>query len=322
MLVPMEIALISEADVLRHANRSLAKDAIRDALIAVAGEGSELFPVSIGSGAPADSMVAVKSGFLAGLDMVGVKVGTYWPDNGALGLPNHGSTTLLLEPASGLPRALVNAGALNGLRTAAANAVATEALARADATTLLIVGTGHQAEYELRALLDVRPFERVQVWGRSPDKAADFVERASELQVDVSVAADLKAAAHSSAVITTVTTSTAALLQAAWIQPGTHISAMGADKHGKQELAPNLLSLAELFADHPAQSIQIGEFQHAANREVSALGHVLTGQHPGRISGDSITIFDSSGIALQDIAIANRIYEALDAAGELKRVSF
>ena len=318
----MEIALISEADVLRHATRDLAKQAIREALIAVAGEGSELFPVSIGAGAPTESMVAVKSGFLEGLDLVGLKVGTYWPGNAALGLPNHGSTTLLLEPATGLPRALVNAGALNGLRTAAANAVATDALARTDAKTLLIVGTGHQAEYELRALADVRAFERALVWGRSPVKAAEFAGRVSDLPFAVGATEDLESAVRGSDVITTVTTSIAPLFPADCVPPGTHISAMGADKCGKQELDPKLLPLAELFADYPPQSIQIGELQHGANCKITALGKVLTGSQPGRTGDDEITIFDSSGIALQDIAIANRIYKALEAAGELKRISF
>lgn len=97
---------------------------------------------------------------------------------------------------------------------------------------------------------------------------------------------------------------------------------MGADKCGKQELDPKLLPLAELFADYPPQSIQIGELQHGANCKITALGKVLTGSQPGRTGDDEITIFDSSGIALQDIAIANRIYKALEAAGELKRISF
>ena len=318
----MDIALISAADVLRHATRDLAKQAIREALIAVAGEGSVLLPVSIGAGAPTESMVAVKSGFLQGLDLVGLKVGTYWPKNEALCLPNHGSTTLLLEPATGLPRALVNAGALNGLRTAAANALATEVLARVDASNLLIVGTGHQAEYELRALADVRTFERALVWGRSPAKAADFVKRASDLPFPVRATEDLESAVRSSDVITTVTTSCAPLFPADWVQPGTHISAMGADKCGKQELDSRLLSQAQLFADYPAQSIEIGELQHSANSKITALGQVLTDKQTGRASDKAITVFDSSGIALQDIAVANRIYEALEAAGELKRFSF
>ena len=318
----MKIAMISEADVLRHATRTMAFDAVRTALVAAATGESSLFPVSIGAGAPAESMVAIKSGFLAGPDAVGVKVGTYWPDNAKLGVPNHGSTTLLLDPQTGLPRALVNAGALNGLRTAAANAVATEALARADAKTLLIVGPGHQARCEVRALCDVRSFDQVLVWGRSQEKATSFANAMASEGLPCEVAESLESAVRKADVITTATTATAPLFPSDWVQPGTHISAMGADKAGKQELAPELLRRARLFADNPAQSREIGEFQHAGDSAVTAIGDVLRGVAQGRESASEVTVFDSSGIALQDIAIAGAVWDALREAGELAWVDF
>ncbi len=318
----MKIALISEADVVRHASRTMAFDAVRAALIAVAQGESGLFPVSIGAGAPAESMVAIKSGFLAGPDSVGVKVGTYWPDNAKLGVPNHGSTTLLLDSQTGLPKALVNAGALNGLRTAAANAVATDALAREDSKTLLVVGPGHQARCELRALCDVRAFEQVLVWGRSREKAAAFADELSGEDYRCEVAETLEKAVRKADVITTVTTATAPLFPSEWVQPGTHVSAMGADKVGKQELAPELLQRAQLFADNPAQSKEIGELQHAAGCTITAIGDVLRGAAEGRASASAITVFDSSGIALQDIAVAGAVMAALREAGELRWSEF
>jgi len=314
-----KIAIVSESDVLSNVTRKLAYDAIRQAFISLI-EGSSIFPVAIGSGAPRDSMVAIKSGLLGEEGLVGLKIGTYWPDNHASGQPNHGSTTLLLDPETGYPMALINATKLNGYRTAAANAVATDLLANPAARTLLVVGSGHQAEYEVRALLDVRAFERVLVWGRDIDRARAFLSRVNDPRL--SVVPDLQAAVSRADVITTVTTSTTPLIEADWVRPGVHISAMGSDKVGKQELSPGLLERAELYADYPQQSLQIGELQHLGEpgKTVTAIGSALLEPEKHRYAADTLTLFDSSGIALQDISIAAGIYRHLREAGRLRFV--
>lgn len=315
-----KLAVISEADVMRHASRRLASDAVREAFVALHEGRGRLFPVTIGAGAPDQSMVAVKSGFLGGSGIVGIKTGTYWPGNMELGLPNHGTTTLLLDPETGFPLALINARTLNGLRTAAANAVATDALARSDAKVLLVVGAGHQARCELRALSDARTFERILVWARDPAKASAFVAGMTDLPCEV--CENLSSAVSQADVVTTITSATAPLFPAALVRPGTHVSAMGADKAGKQELDPELFGRAALFADHPAQSREIGEFQHCKSLEIASIGAVLTNAVEGRKHDDDVTIFDSSGIALQDIAIAEGIYEILRQANQLTEVAF
>lgn len=332
-----ELTVISASDIAEHATRDLAFSAVEKALIAITKPDSLLFPVTIGRGLPDESMVAIKSGMSAPEGVVGLKVGTYWPNNRDLGLANHGSTTLLLDPGTGMPTALFNAVALNGLRTAAANAVASNALARPDVEVLLVVGAGHQARCEIAALCDIRPISQVMIWSRNPNHAAELadelstsasIQASAQFSTQFSAVSDLEVAAGEADIITMVTPSTEALIQSTWVRPGTHISAMGADKKGKQELDPRLVEGGKLFADHPPQSVEIGEFQSAAQQElvreqdITAIGRVLTGVCQGRARESDITIFDSSGIALQDIAVAQAILEKIRREGGGLKVSF
>lgn len=325
------IMLLDAACVARHASRALALAAVREAFIALASGASELFPVAVGHGADEGSMVTLKAG-LHGGNRVGLKVGTYWPGNTAQGIPNHGATTLLLDPATGRPEALLNVSHLNGLRTAAADAAAAQVLAHEDAQTVAIVGAGHQALFELRALCDVRPIRRVCVWSRNPQRAADFV---AALQadpppglVDLQTCATPEQAVREADIVVTATTSRAPLFDAAAVRPGTHVAAMGADRAGKQELPLALLRTASLFADHPPQSVQIGEFQHVVGQglrpqaDIGAIGDVLAGRQPGRRSADEVTVFDSSGLAAQDIAVALAVLAAARAAGDAAELLF
>ncbi|KLN62018.1 hypothetical protein WH96_00250 [Kiloniella spongiae] len=328
-----ELTVISASDIAEYVTRDLAFAAVEKALIAITKPDSRLFPVTIGRGVPDESMVAIKSGMSAPEGVVGMKVGTYWPNNRDMGLTNHGSTTLLLDPDTGMPTVLFNAVALNGLRTAAANAVASNVLARPDAEVLLLVGAGHQARCEIAALCDIRPISRVLIWSRNLNHAAELAEELSASASNQSFAqfsatSDLEMAAGEADIITTVTPSTQVLIQSAWVRPGTHISAMGADKKGKQELDPRLVEGGKLFADHPPQSVEIGEFQSATQQElireqdITAIGRVLTGVCKGRTGERDITIFDSSGIVLQDIAVAQAVLEKIRKKGGGLKVSF
>ena len=313
------LEVLSSQLIGKVASRTLAYRSIRRALVeAHAARGSKVFDVSVGHGSDKDSMVAVKSGLTAHDGVYGLKVGSYWPHNATQhAIPNHSATTLLLDPQTGLPQALFNATALNGLRTAAANAVATDVLSRQDASTLLVLGAGHQARYEIAALCQVRPINRIFIW--SPNNTATNSGYSDALDVPEGVvvtsvsAADLPATAAIADLVTTVTPAKEPLLKSGWITNGTHISAMGADKKGKQELDVELVMRAQVFADNPLQSVEIGELQHASRAgrlhqtDITAIGAVLDNSAPGREEEDSITVFDSSGIALQDICIASDI---------------
>jgi ornithine cyclodeaminase len=185
---------------------------------------------------------------------------------------------------------------------------------------LTVFGTGHQAEYECRALVRIRPIEVVYVVGRDADRTAQFCARLGDHGIDARPA-EAEAACRAADVVVTATTARAPLFDDDWIGPGTHVASMGSDSVGKQELPPALLARASLFCDLPTQSVRIGELQHVADRiatgelSVTAVGSVLVGDAPGRRSADDITVFDSSGIALQDLAVATALLAADATAG-------
>jgi ornithine cyclodeaminase len=308
--MPAPVVIPSET-CMKLIDRRIAFEAIRAALIAAADGSGSVNPVVIGRGLNDGETFSMKSGLLRGLPAVGLKVGGYWPGNDAKGLPRHQSAILLLAPASGRLMAVVEGGALNGLRTAAADAVAASVLARADAATLAIFGAGKQALHEVRAICDTRPIRRVFVASRNA-ASADAMSAAlrGELPPEIQIAsADAEHAARGADIIVTATPARAPLFDAAWVRPGTHVASMGSDQVGKQELPPALFARARLFCDLPQQAVVIGEMQHAkalvdGGQPLVAIGDVLRGAVAGRTSDDEITIFDSSGIALQDLAIA------------------
>jgi ornithine cyclodeaminase len=282
---------------------------------------AHIYPVVDGKtqGAPFD--FAVKSGRLRIDGSVGLKVGTYAPANAARGLPNHGSTTILLEPETGLLRAVIDATELNALRTAAADGAAIDALARCDVRSLGVVGTGHQAWWDVAAARLVRPGLRVaRLWNRNPSRAEHFAARLRATGIAAEVVG-LEDACRSDVVIC-ATAASEPLVRAGWVSAGTHISAMGADAHGKIELDPHLTERAELFADCIEQAITIGEFKAAfaagliRRDRIRTLGSVLAGG-AGRSSEDAITIFDSSGLAIQDIAIAELVLSRVENSAQV-----
>lgn len=311
----MQLTVIPESLVRSIATLDLAFMAVSKAFEAAAQNETQLMPVVFADGGQAGSSFGVKGATHLKAQLLGLKVGSYFPDNRQHDLPSHGSTTLLLNAETGLPQALISAGYLNGLRTAAANAIAVEHLARKDAKILGVLGAGHQAEFEIRAVAHQRNLDVIKVWSRSTDTAEHLQSRLQDLPVEVMVVPTRRDAVVDSDIITTVTPSREALLERDWVGAGTHISAMGADMIGKQELDPGLIVRASCFADLPDQAIRIGEFQHAAKQatitatDITPIGKVICGAHRGRDNSEEITIFDSSGIAPQDLHVAAAVVQ-------------
>lgn len=296
---------VPEAESAALATHELAYEAVRKAMLDVLAPTSETFPVVIAHGSTPSNIFTVKSASTA--DLAGLKIGSYWPDNSAVGLARHNSTIFLIDQSSGRIAAAVEAGTLNAYRTAAADAVAAETLARPNSRVLAVFGAGHQARFECAAVARVRDIERVLVVARQPEKAAAMAAQLSR-EGHLAEAADAEAACRAADIIVTATSSTSPLFREQWVKPGTHIASMGSDATGKQELPPGLLGRASLFCDLPAQSLRIGEFQHApANARLVAIGDVLNGRLPGRTSTDEITIFDSSGLSIQDLRVAQHL---------------
>lgn len=294
------MTMITEAESAALVDEDLALAAAREAFLAAAT--GTTFPVVIGHGAAPHDRFTLKSGSAAGL--VGVKIGSYWPGNEEAGIPRHSSTIVLLDPETGRLAAVVEAATANAYRTAAADALAVDTLARPDSHTLTVFGTGHQALHEVCAVSRVRPIRQVFVVGRRAEAARTFAGKVTDRTGLPAEPATARTAVSSADVVITATTARQPLFDADWVTPGTHISAMGADAPGKQELPPALHGRASLFCDLVDQARAIGEFQHAGEAELTPLGAVLAGAAQGRLSPQDITVFDSSGFALQDLTLA------------------
>jgi len=266
------------------------------------------------------ALYGFKSGFdRAGLTL-GLKSGGYWPNNTSKGLTNHQSTVFLFDPDSGRFKALVGGNYLTAVRTAAASAVSIAHLARRDSKVLGIVGAGHQASFQLRAAVEQRKFERVVAWNLHVEKLEALARIASEIGLPFE-AVDREQLCAAADVIITITSAHEPLLLNEWIKPGTHIACMGTDTKGKQEVDPALVARATLFTDEIAQSVSIGEAQHAiasglmSKDAITPLGDVINGKHLGRASNDEVTVFDGTGVGLQDLAAASAALRAAEAQG-------
>ena len=305
-----------------------------DALTAVEGVFAAMargdaynFPVIREAIGHADALYGFKSGFdRAGLTL-GLKSGGYWPGNEKKGLTNHQSTVFLFDPDTGRPHAIVGGNYLTAVRTAAASAVSIGRLARKDARVLGMVGAGFQSAFQMRAAATQRDFERVIGWNLHPEMLSRLAETAEEIGLPFE-AVDLDRLGAEADVIVTITSSFAPILRRSQIRPGTHLACMGTDTKGKQEVEAELVAAATVFTDEVAQSVLIGECQHAVSEglisetDITPIGAVINGVHAGRSSDDEITLFDGTGVGLQDLAVASVAVDLAKKAGRAQDVAF
>lgn len=301
--------LVSEELSAAIVTHEMAYRAVREALSVATLEGTEIYPVINASGAAQHNEFTVKAASTG--ELSGLKIGSFWPGNTNLGLARHSSTIVLIDENSGRIAFVVEAGVVNGYRTAAANAVAAELLARKEASTLTVFGSGHQAAFECHAIARIRDIKTILVVARNASSGAKMCRTLVSQGLNARLAGADEACAQSD-IIVTATTARAPLFDVQAVAPGTHIASMGSDSLGKQELPSELLSSASLFCDLPAQSCRIGEYQHAPSHiQPTAIGDVITGKHRGRLDNDEITIFDSSGISIQDLYMARELLAEL-----------
>ena len=285
------------------------------------------FPVIREAIGHADALYGFKSGFDRDGLALGLKSGGYWPGNAAKGLTNHQSSVFLFDADTGQCRAIVGGNLLTALRTAAASAVSINYLARKDAKVLGIVGAGHQSVFQLRAALAQRAFERIVAWNRDPVKLTRLADVAGELKIPFQAVSLPELGAMADVIITIVSAHVPLVLDN-HIRPGTHIASMGTDTKGKQEIDAAIFGHATVFTDEIAQSISIGEAQHAIaagiikQADIHQLGAVINGKHPGRTSDSEITIFDGTGVGLQDLAVASSVVDLALARGVATKVDF
>ncbi len=248
--------------------------------------------------------------------LAGVKWVNVHPGNATLGLPTVMATILINDPKTGRPLGLLDGTWITQARTGAAAAVATKHLARPDAETVGMIGCGGQSATMLRAIASVMKIKKLYLADRDHDRAAALADRFKDLDTHL-VDTELAAAAD---VVCTLTPSRAPIVMADWIQPGTHINAMGADAVGKEELAPELIKSARVFVDDWTQASHSGEINVPLKNGVidtvaGSLPEVLVGKIEGRKTIDEITIFDSTGLAIQDMAVARMVWEKAAAQG-------
>lgn len=284
------------------------------------------FPVIREAIGHADALYGFKSGFdKSGLSL-GLKSGGYWPGNMAKGLTNHQSTIFLFDPDTGQPTALVGGNYLTAIRTAAASSVSIAHLARKDAKVIGLVGAGHQATFQLRAALEQRDFEKVIAWNIDPTMLSGLEEVAKDAGLPFEGVSQEELGAQADVIIS-ITSAHEPLMMAGWVKPGTHIAAMGTDTKGKQEMDPELMKVASVFTDEVAQSITIGENQHAiasgliSEGDITPIGNVINKDHAGRSNDTEITLFDGTGVGLQDLAVATTAVKLAEAQGKAKSVS-
>jgi ornithine cyclodeaminase len=304
-----------------------AVEAIEAVFGAMARGDAYNFPVIREAIGHADALYGFKSGFdRAGL-VLGLKSGGYWPGNEAKGLTNHQSTVFLFDADTGRPKAIVGGNYLTAIRTAASSAISIKYLARKDAKVLGMVGAGFQSAFQLRAAVQQRAFEKVVGWNFHPEMLPRLEKTANELGLPFE-AVDLDRLGAEADAIITITSSFAPILMRAQIRPGTHLACMGTDTKGKQEVEAELVAAATLFTDEVAQSIFIGEGQHAFasgmidEASVIPIGKVINGDHPGRSREDEITLFDGTGIGLQDLAVAAKVVDIAIARGVAVEIDF
>jgi len=299
-------AVMRPADIIRVVEEGFASYSRGETIIPA--------PAHLGFTGP-EGECHIKYGYRASDRTFTVKIATGFPGNAGRGLSTSNGVILVLSSQTGeLLAILQDEGFLTDIRTAAAGAIAAKLLAPSNVEWIGIIGAGVQARLQLEYLRDIVPTRKVMLWARSRERAEAYQVDGFEIHVANSCA---EVAEHCRLIVTT-TSSRRWLLGASDIRPGTHITAMGADGGGKQELAPELFLAAEIRAvDSRSQCAQFGDSAYAVNKgfikseDLVELGDILIGKSTGRKDGSQITIADLTGVAIQDIQVANLALGAL-----------
>jgi ornithine cyclodeaminase len=316
-----DVRIVTETDLRRAVELTPeVVDVVERAFVALAQGGVVMPPILSMDLPEANGEVDVKTAFIPGFGGFAIKVSPGFFDNPKLGLPSLNGLMILFSAQTGLVQALfLDNGYLTDIRTAAAGAVAARHLALEEVEVAGVLGTGVQARLQMRAAHLVRPFRRVLVWGRDPAKAAACARDLSEaLGIEAEPMTDPAGLVKQCQLVVTTTPARTPVLQADWLHPGLHITAMGSDQAGKNEIDPAALARADLYvADRVSQAEKLGELRSAIAAGLwsggipAELGQVITGDAPGRRGADDITIADLTGTGAQDTAIATHVHALL-----------
>jgi ornithine cyclodeaminase/alanine dehydrogenase-like protein (mu-crystallin family) len=310
------IRFIDREEVARRLTYDVAIPIVRDAMIAFSrGETIQLLrsiiPLSEGR------MFGIMPGAMGANEVFGAKLISIFPENFVKGIQSHQGLVLLFDPDTGAPVCVVHAGEITAIRTAAASAVATDALAREDARRLAILGYGEQAGTHAHAISRVRNLESIVVWGRSPERARDFAARIQrELGLPVTTAESVEEAVAQADIICAVTSAAEPILKGPWVRLGTHVNVVGSSHAGPVEVDNGLVVRSRFIVDSREGVLRQGaEFLRAKeagligdDHIVAEIGQVLAGEVEGRRSAEEITVYKSLGHVVQDLASAWWLY--------------
>lgn len=309
---------LAKSDVASLLNMTVAIDLVEKAMISTVN-GAAVLPLRHAMDVGAPNLLGVMSGALSQPPCYGTKLISLFPDNPAKGFSSHLGLMVLFERENGTPTALMDAGILTAIRTAAASAVATRALARKDATTLTIIGTGEQAWHHIESMLAVRDITDLRIVSRTPQSAQKFAQKAGAAYPGLSITcpSNVKEAVRGADIICTVTSAKDTVLQGAWVEKGCHVNAVGASIPTLREIDQDMITRARLFVDYrPSALSQAGDIIASIKAGVidethilGEIGEVLEGAIKGRDSQNEITLYRSMGIAAQDLICAHYVME-------------
>jgi ornithine cyclodeaminase/alanine dehydrogenase-like protein (mu-crystallin family) len=324
------LLILTHQDVERLLTYEACIPLIRDAMIALSNGTTKQLLRSI-IDLDHGRAFGVMPGAMGGDGPFGAKVVSVFPENFAAGKPSHQGVILLFDAETGAPSAIVDGGEVTAIRTAAASAAATDALARADASRLAVLGYGEQAWRHIEAISHVRTLDHVTIWGRDPALAAAMAARTrQELGIDADAAPDVAAAVATADIVCTTTAAHDPILLDRDVRPGTHINAVGSSRAGPAELDNALVVRARFIADYrPGVIAQGAEFLRARaaglvddDHVVGEIGQVMAGTLPGRTGADEVTVYKSLGHVVQDLTSAALVCRAALAASAGTHVPF
>lgn len=302
---------------------------VRDAFCAMA-RGQAVMPPKVYLPLPGGSDFRAMPAFLRRPPACGIKWVNVHLANRTKRLPTVMAVIVINDPATGVLLAVMDGSLITKLRTAAASAVAAQALARRESRVVGLVGCGAQADAQLLALAECFRLTQVKVWGLRAGEADRFARRIAQHlpRVRFVPCATVERTVRDTEIVVTLTPSRRPLVKRAWLAPGTHINAVGADAAGKQELDPRILQESTVVVDEPAQAIHGGELnvpirrrQFSPRRIHATLGEILIGRARGRRSAKELTVFDSTGLAIHDVAVGAEIERRARRRGVGRRIT-
>ncbi|MFW9800596.1 MAG: ornithine cyclodeaminase family protein [Candidatus Thorarchaeota archaeon] len=309
--------LISQSEVRKHLPMSKAIEAVRTAYSAFARGRTQMPPVQHLDVHQFRGEVDIKSGYVEDFGLIGTKIASGFYDNQKLGLPPGVAVIVLMDLKTSMPLAIMDGTYITAYRTGAAGAVAADVLARKDSSRVGVVGAGTQGRMQIHALAELFNIERIKVWDIESARAKQYAEEMRQkLEADVQTVDSPPDVVVDADILVTVTPSRKPLIDVDSIGEGLHINAIGADGPGKQELDPMIMTrVSKIVVDSLAQCRQIGELQHALALDIinendvhAEIGEILNGDKVGRESDSETTLFDATGLSVQDIAAANVVY--------------